>query len=163
MFAVMLLCGSSKLFAQGRKLMWNFIRVYHIPPLQPPGWQAWHPKCFCIKLKFFGSIKNGTNFEIGSTRNFWEKLILRLLSCPKAGTENRVKYASNQKNKGTLFCQLFMKFDKMQSDFNFVHVIVSFLAIQIKVLFLIFCWMCFGRFFSSINNKNQPNSNISKY
>ena len=28
MFAVMLLCGSYKLFAQGRKLMWNFIKVY---------------------------------------------------------------------------------------------------------------------------------------
>ena len=46
-----------------------------------------------------------------------------------------------------------MKFDKMQSDFNFVHVIVSFLAIQIKVLFLIFCLMCFGRFVSSGNKK----------
>ena len=56
-----------------------------------------------------------------------------------------------------------MKFDKMQSDFNVVHVIVLFLAIQIKVLFLIFYLMCFGRFFSSGNKKNQPNSNITKY
>ena len=56
-----------------------------------------------------------------------------------------------------------MKFDKMQSDFNFVYVYVSFLPIQIKVLFLIFCLICFGRFFSSGNNKNQPNSNNSKY
>ena len=84
-------------------------------------------------------------------------MILRLASCPKAGTENRVKYASNQKNKGTLFCQLFMKFDKMQSDFNFVPVIVSFLAIQIKV------FNVFWQIFSSGNKKNQPNSNITKY
>ena len=60
----------------------------------------------------------------------------------------------------------FMKFDKMQSDFNFVHVIVSFLAIQIKVLFLIFCLMCFGRFFLAVIKKISQIvilQNIRKY
>ena len=54
------------------------------------------------------------NFCIRSTRSFKDKLIWRLGRGTKWGTQNRVKYAWYQKNKGTLLKQLFMKFDKMQ-------------------------------------------------
>ena len=54
-----------------------------------------------VGLMIFG------NFYIWSTRSFWGKLIWRLKRGVKVGTQNRVKYASNQKNKGTLFAQLF--------------------------------------------------------
>ena len=39
-----------------------------------------------------------------------------------------------KKNKDTLLSQLFMKFDKMQSFFNFVHVLGSFEANQIMAV-----------------------------
>ena len=54
------------------------------------------------------------NFYIRSTRSFKDKLIWRLGRGTKWGTQNRVKYAWYQKNKGTLLSQLFMKFVKMQ-------------------------------------------------
>ena len=54
-----------------------------------------------VGLMIFG------NFYIWSTRSFWGKLIWRLKRGVKVGTQNKVKYASNQKNKGTLFSQLF--------------------------------------------------------
>ena len=62
------------------------------------------------------------NFYIRSTRSFKDKLIWRLGMVTKWGTQNRVKYAWYQKNKGTLLSQLFMKFDKMKYFFYFVHV-----------------------------------------
>ena len=74
------------------------------------------------------------NFCIRSTRSFKDKLIWRLGRGTKWGTQNRVKYAWYQKNKGTLLSQLFMKFDKMQSFFNFVHVLGSFEANQIMAV-----------------------------
>ena len=53
MFAVMLLCGSYKLFAQGRKLMWNFIKVYVLLVLNclsPPWAFCWTGLCLFINV-----------------------------------------------------------------------------------------------------------------
>ena len=63
-------------------------------------------------------IQNGRHHSEGTKLEpielHTESFILRLGSCVKAGIQNRVKYASNQKIKGTLFSQLFMNFDTMQ-------------------------------------------------
>ena len=53
MFAFMLLWGSYKLFAQGRKLMWNFIKVYVLLVLNclsPPWAFCWTGLCLFLNV-----------------------------------------------------------------------------------------------------------------
>ena len=50
----------------------------HIPLWQPPGWKAWHPKCFCILLKFFGSIKKWDQFRNRFHQEFLRKINFKI-------------------------------------------------------------------------------------
>ena len=123
--SLILVTGCPPGMAQGISAMWY--RDWQLSPYTLH--QTWHQGLrpgtwgFMLLNWCLGKGKlNFANFQIGLTRSFWKKCISRLARVPKAGTQNRVKYAPNPKNKGTLFRQLFMKFDKMPSVFIFVHV-----------------------------------------
>ena len=112
-----------------RCCIWVTYQFLNRQVLRPGTWDFLLDSVSCVVgWMIFG------NFYIRSTRSFKDKLIWRLGRGTKWGTQNRVKYAWYQKNKGTLLSQLFMKFVKMQSYFNFVHVLGSFEANQIMAV-----------------------------
>ena len=93
-----------------------------------------------VGLMIFG------NFYIWSTRSFWGKLIWRLKRGVKVGTQNRVKCASNQKNKGTLFAQLFHEIWWNAIIFWFCACLGFIWSDLIKAYFLTFWNIQLGRF-----------------
>ena len=73
----------------------------------PQGFGVEHSGFFARIWSYTYKITTQDDFLKNLYSPFWEKSISRLRSPIKVGTQNMVKYASNQKNKATLFCLLF--------------------------------------------------------
>ena len=119
----------------------------HIPPLQPPGWQAWHPKCFCIKLKFFGSIKKWHQFRNRFHQEFLRKINLKISKLSKSRDRKQGQICIKSKKSLHFILSTFHEILLNAVKISILGSLSLVLSVLMKAYFLIFwnitIWLIF--------------------
>ena len=119
----------------------------HIPPLQPPGWKAWHPKCFCILWKFFGSIKKWDQFRNRFHQEFLRKINLKISKLSKSRDRKQGQICIKSKKSLHFILSTFHEILLNAVKISILGSLSLVLSVLMKAYFLIFwnitIWLIF--------------------